>query len=132
MATPKKTSKTAKVEKKLETTSKELKEKAKKIGEEIEEAGEKLGEQIGEHVEKGIEKGKDSLSGVSKRWDSSSDVEKVTMILGIILLLRGIIKLRFLLPGAILIALGALLVSGIFNSMIEKIFNSDKENNKKK
>ncbi len=108
--------------KKLEKMGKEIKAKAQQVSEKIE----KTTDHLEEKFEKEIKKGKESLSGVSKRRNETPTVEKVTTILGVFFLFRGVIKLWHVLPGILLIVIGIIFVTGILNPLFEEIFGHKK------
>lgn len=108
--------------KKLEKMGKEIKAKAQQVSEKIE----KTTDHLEEKFEKEIKKGKESLSGVSKRRNETPTAEKVTTILGVFFLFRGVIKLWHVLPGILLIVIGIIFVTGILNPLFEEIFGHKK------
>ena len=58
---------------------------------------------------------KDTAEDIGNRWTRSTTEEKITMIIGIILLVRALITLRSILRGIVLLTLGLLSVSGFFD-----------------
>jgi uncharacterized membrane protein len=58
--------------------------------------------------------------------------EKITTIIGIVLVARGLRQLREFIWGVVLLILGGLLVSGYFNSAIKVAINSFKGDKKEK
>lgn len=107
---------------KLEKVGKEIKAKAKKVGQKIE----KTTDHLEEKFEKEIQKGKESISGVSKRRNKTPTVEKVTTILGVFFLFRGVLRLWHVLPGILLIVIGIIFVTGILNPLFEELFGNKK------
>ena len=72
-------------------------------------------EKISVEAEKFAGDVKDTAGDIGNRWSRSTTEEKITMIVGIILLVRGLIKLRTILRGVILLTVGLLAVSGFFD-----------------
>ena len=58
---------------------------------------------------------KDTAEDIGNRWTRSTVEEKITMIIGIILLVRALITLRSILRGIVLLTLGLLSVSWFFD-----------------
>ena len=58
---------------------------------------------------------KDTAEDIGNRWTRSTTEEKITMIFGILFLVRALIKLRTILRWIVLLTLGLLLVSGFFD-----------------
>ena len=58
---------------------------------------------------------KDTAEDIGNRWTRSTTEEKITMIVGIILLIRALIKLKTILRGIVLLTIGLLSVSGFFD-----------------
>jgi hypothetical protein len=58
---------------------------------------------------------KDTAEDIGNRWSRSTTEEKITMIVGIILLVRALIKLKTILWGIVLLTVGLLSVSGFFD-----------------
>ena len=58
---------------------------------------------------------KDTAEDIGNRWTRSTTEEKITMIIGIILLVRALITLRSILRGIVLLTLVLLSVSGFFD-----------------
>ena len=58
---------------------------------------------------------KDTAEDIGNRWSRSETEEKITMIVGIVLLVLALIMLRMILRGVILLTLWLLLVSGFFD-----------------
>jgi len=64
---------------------------------------------------------KDTAEDIGNRWTRSASEEKITMIAGIILLVRALIKLRMILRGILLLSLWLLLVSGFFDRPLKDL-----------
>lgn len=58
---------------------------------------------------------KDRASDIGNRWTRSTTEEKITMIVGIVLLVRALFELADIIWWVILLTLGLLLVSGFFD-----------------
>ena len=58
---------------------------------------------------------KDTAEDIGNRWTRSTVEERITMILGVILLVRALITLRSILWWIVLLTLWLLLVSGFFD-----------------
>ena len=58
---------------------------------------------------------KDTAEDIGNRWTRSTVEERITMIVGILLLIRALIKLKTILWGVVLLAFGLLAVSGFFD-----------------
>ncbi|MDR0860960.1 MAG: hypothetical protein LBO09_08595 [Candidatus Peribacteria bacterium] len=79
-------------------------------------------DKVSQEVSEAVEDVKETMSDVGGRWKKSSWEEKVTTFVGIILLLRGLWKLRTFVRGILLLILGGLLVSGYFNKWLKTLF----------
>ena len=66
---------------------------------------------------------KDTAEDIGNRRTRSSTEEKITMILGIVLLVRALIKLRMILRGILLLTLWLLLVSGFFDRPLKDLIH---------
>ena len=66
---------------------------------------------------------KDTAEDIWNRWTRSSTEEKITMIVGIVLLVRALIKLRMILRGILLLTLWLLLVSGFFDRPLRDLIH---------
>jgi len=66
---------------------------------------------------------KDTAEDIGNRWSRSTTEEKITMLLGIVFLVRALIKLRTILWGVILLTLGLLSVSGFFNRPLRDLIH---------
>ena len=66
---------------------------------------------------------KDTAGNIGNRWERSSTEERITMIVGIILLVRALIKLRTILWGIVLLSLGLLSVSGFFDRPLRDLIS---------
>jgi len=58
---------------------------------------------------------KDTAEDIGNRWTRSTTEEKITMLVGIVLLVRALIKLRPFFWGIVLLVLWLLSVSGFFD-----------------
>lgn len=77
---------------------------------------------------------KDTAEDIGNRRSRSAAEERITMILGIVLLLFALIKLRMILWGIVLLTLWLLLVSGFFDRPLKDLIRYCKKEfwNKKK
>ena len=66
---------------------------------------------------------KDTAEDIWNRWTRSTSEEKVTMIVGIILLVRALIALRDFLRWIVLLALWLLSVSGFFDRPLKDLIH---------
>ena len=66
---------------------------------------------------------KDTAGDIENRWTRSAAEEKITMIVGIILLVRALIKLRMILWWVVLLALWLLSVSGFFDRPLKDLIH---------
>ena len=64
---------------------------------------------------------KDTAEDIGNRWTRSTTEEKITMIIGIIFLVRALIKLKTILRGIVLLTLWLLLVSGFFDRPVRDL-----------
>lgn len=64
---------------------------------------------------------KDTAEDIWNRWTRSTTEEKITMIVGIILLIRALIALKDLLRWIVLLALWLLSVSGFFDRPLKDL-----------
>jgi len=64
---------------------------------------------------------KDTAEDIWNRWTRSTTEEKITMIVGIILLVRALIKLKTILRGIVLLTLWLLSVSGFFDRPLKDL-----------
>jgi hypothetical protein len=62
-------------------------------------------EKVSEEFDKVADDVKDTAADIGNRWTRSTTEEKITMILGIALLVRALIKLRTILRGIVLLTL---------------------------
>ena len=81
---------------------------------------------------------KDTAEDIGNRWTRSTTEEKITMIVGIILLIRALIRLRPFFRGIVFLTLWLLLISGFFDRPLrdlirycKKEFESSKKSSKK-
>ena len=72
-------------------------------------------EKVSAEFDKVADDVKDTYEDIGNRWTRSTTEEKITMIVGIVLLVRALIKLRTILWGIVLLTLGLLSVSGFFD-----------------
>ena len=77
---------------------------------------------------------KDTAEDIGNWWTRSTTEEKITMIVGIVFLVRALIKLRTILRGIVLLTLWLLSVSGFFDRPLrdlirycKKEFSSNKK-----
>jgi len=70
---------------------------------------------VSAEAEKFADDVKDTAEDIGNRWTRSTVEERITMIIGIILLVRALIKLRTILWGIVLLTLWLLSVSGFFD-----------------
>ena len=89
---------------------------------------------------------KDTAEDIGNWWTRSTTEEKITMIIGILLLVRALIKLHTILRGIVLLTLWLLSVSGFFDRPLKdliryckkefgwkkKVASSEKTSDKKK
>jgi hypothetical protein len=78
-------------------------------------------------VNEAVEDVKDTMNGIGGRRNKAPIEEKVTTIIGIFLLLRGLRVLRRFIGGIVLLLLGGLLFAGYFNKWIKPLFHSTKK-----
>ena len=91
-------------------------------------------EQISVELDRVADDMKDTAEDIGNRWTRSTTEEKITMIIGIILLVRALITLRSILRGIVLLTLGLLSVSGFFDRPLRDLIRYCKKefsNNKK-
>ena len=72
-------------------------------------------EKVSAEFDKVADDVKDTYEDIGNRWTRSTLEEKITMLVGIVLLVRALIKLRTILWGIVLLTLGLLSVSGFFD-----------------
>ena len=72
-------------------------------------------EKVSAEFDKVADDVKDIYEDIGNRWTRSTLEEKITMLVGIVLLVRALIKLRTILWGIVLLTLGLLSVSGFFD-----------------
>ena len=75
---------------------------------------------------------KDTAGEVQNRWTSSKTEEKISMIVGIFLLICALIELKSIVWWVILLALWLLAISGFFDSFIYDIIKYFKKETKSK
>lgn len=96
-------------------------------------------EKVSAEFDKVADDVKDTAEDIGNRWSRSSTEEKITMIAGIVLLVRALIKLYAILWGVVFLALWLLLVSGFFDRPLrdliryckKEFWNSKKTTTKK-
>ena len=77
---------------------------------------------------------KDTAEDIGNRWTRSTTEEKITMIVGIVLLVRALFELADIIWGVILLTLWLLAVSGFFDRPLRDLIRYCKKefsNNKK-
>ncbi|MDR2416412.1 MAG: hypothetical protein LBD75_07650 [Candidatus Peribacteria bacterium] len=89
-------------------------------------------EKVSQEVSKATEDVKETMYEVEGRWKKSSLEEKITTVVGIILVARGLRQLIEFIWGIVLLILGGLLVSGYFNTAIKAVINFFKSGKKEK
>ena len=72
-------------------------------------------ERISAEAEKIAGDVKDTAEDIGNRWTRSATEEKITMIVGVILLVFALIQLKVILWGVILLTVWLLAVSGVFD-----------------
>ena len=72
-------------------------------------------EKVSAEFDKVADDVKDTYEDIWNRWTRSTLEEKITMLVGIVLLVWALIKLRTILWGIVLLTLGLLSVSGFFD-----------------
>ena len=89
---------------------------------------------VSAEAEKFADDVKDTAEDIGNRWTRSTTEEKITMIVGIILLVRALIELKQIIRWVILLTLWLLLVSGFFDRPLrdlirycKKEFSSNKK-----
>ena len=78
---------------------------------------------VSAEAEKFADDMKDTAEDIGNRWTRSTTEERITMIVGIILLVRALIKLRTILWGIVLLTLGLLAVSGFFDRPLRDLIH---------
>ena len=78
-------------------------------------------EKVSAEFDKVADDVKDTAEDIGNRWTRSTTEEKITMIIGIILLVRALIKLRTILRGIVLLTLWLLSVSGFFDRPLKDL-----------
>lgn len=78
-------------------------------------------EKVSAEFDKVADDVKDTAEDIGNRWTRSATEEKITMILGIVLLIWALIKLSMILRWVILLTLWLLLVSGFFDRPIKDL-----------
>ena len=78
-------------------------------------------EKVSAEFDKVADDVKDTYEDIGNRWTRSTTEEKVTMLVGIVLLVRALIKLRTILWGIVLLTLWLLSVSGFFDRPLKDL-----------
>ena len=78
---------------------------------------------VSAEAEKFADDVKDTAEDIGNRWTRSTVEERITMIIGIILLVRALISLRELLRWIVLLSLWLLSVSGFFDRPLRDLFH---------
>ena len=78
---------------------------------------------VSAEAEKFADDVKDTAEDIGNRWTRSTTEEKITMLVGIVLLVRALIKLRTILWGIVLLTLGLLSVSGFFDRPLRDLIH---------
>ena len=76
---------------------------------------------VSAEAEKFADDVKDTAEDIGNRWTRSTTEEKITMIVGIILLIRALIKLKTILRGIVLLTLWLLSISGFFDRPLKDL-----------
>lgn len=80
-------------------------------------------EKVSAEFDKVADDVKDTYEDIGNRWTRSTTEEKITMLVGIVLLVRALIKLRTILWGVILLTLWLLSVSGFFDRPLRDLIH---------
>ena len=80
-------------------------------------------EKVSAEFDKVADDVKDTYEDIGNRWTRSTVEEKITMIVGILLLVRALIKLRTILWGIVLLTLGLLSVSWFFDRPLRDLIH---------
>jgi len=80
-------------------------------------------EKVSAEFDKVADDVKDTYEDIGNRWTRSSTEEKITMLVGIVLLVRALIKLRTILWGIVLLTLWLLSVSGFFDRPLRDLIH---------
>ena len=84
---------------------------------------EKNVDKVSQEVTKAAEDVKETMYEVGGRRKKSSLEEKITTVVGIVFVARGLRQLRMFIWGILLLILGGLLVSGYFNKGLKSLIN---------
>lgn len=87
-------------------------------------------EKFSEEFEKVSDEVKDTAWDIESRRSKSSDIEKITMLIWIILLVRALCALRDIVWWVILLVLWILFVSGFFDTPLKDLTNYTKKQRK--
>ena len=80
-------------------------------------------EKVSAEFDKVADDVKDTYEDIGNRWTRSSTEEKITMLVGIVLLVWALIKLRTILWGIVLLTLWLLSVSGFFDRPLRDLIH---------
>ena len=80
-------------------------------------------EKVSAEFDKLADDAKDTYEDIGNRWTRSTTEEKITMLVGIVLLVRALIKLRTILWGIVLLTLWLLSVSGFFDRPLKDLIH---------
>jgi len=91
-------------------------------------------EKVSAEFDKVVDDAKDTAEDIGNRWSRSTTEEKITMIIGIILLWWALFMLKTILWGIVVLTLGLLSVSGFFDRPLRDLIHYCKKEfgNKKK
>ena len=80
-------------------------------------------EKVSAEFDKVADDVKDTYEDIGNRWTRSTTEEKITMLVGIVLLVWALIKLRTILWGIVLLTLWLLSVSGFFDRPLKDLIH---------
>lgn len=80
-------------------------------------------EKVSAEFDKVADDVKDTYEDIGNRWTRSTTEEKITMLVGIVLLVRALIKLRTILWGIVLLTLWLLSVSWFFDRPLRDLIH---------
>ena len=80
-------------------------------------------EKVSAEFDKVADDVKDTYEDIGNRWTRSTTEEKITMLVGIALLVWALIKLRTILWGIVLLTLWLLSVSGFFDRPLKDLIH---------
>lgn len=78
-------------------------------------------EQISAEFDRVADDVKDTAEDIGNRWTRSTTEEKITMIIGVIMLVWALITLRSILRGIVLLTIWLLSVSGFFDRPLKDL-----------